>query len=137
MLVTSKCAFCQYCCLEEIVRIANSFTASNVSKDGYISGPYFLVFGPEITPCLGTFHLKFRFSSGLEDIFLSNFLKAYYNLLLVIFEWNLFRVCLNWTGIICNLSILRLSGCSDKKAIYGVNINDDFWWGWWKTELWI
>ena len=57
------------------MRFANSFTASNVSKDGDISGPHFLVFGPEITPYLGTFHLKFRFSSGLEDIFCQIFSK--------------------------------------------------------------
>ena len=31
-------------------------TAGKVSKYGVISGPYFPVFGPEITPYLDTFH---------------------------------------------------------------------------------
>ena len=39
-----------------------SFTAWKVPKYWVISGPYFPVFGPEITPYLDTFHTIFLFS---------------------------------------------------------------------------
>ena len=60
-----------------------------MSKDGDISGPYFLVFGPEITPYLGIFHLKFRFSSGLEDMLCQIFSKLTITYRLFLSEINL------------------------------------------------
>ena len=40
----------------KICKLALADTAWKVSKCGVISGPYFPVFGPEITPYLDTFH---------------------------------------------------------------------------------